>query len=97
MYFPVNKKTVSTNQYSVTEHFQKQRSSNEHQLPGVFFFYDLSPIKVHITEEKQSLARFLTNLCAIIGGVFTVSGIIDGLIFHGQNAIAKKIELGKFN
>ena len=97
MYFPISKKPLKTNQYSVTEHFQKQKISNEHQLPGVFFFYDLTPIKVHITEEKESFTHFLTSLCAIIGGVFTVSGIIDHLIFHGHNALAKKIELGKFS
>ena len=94
-YFALHKVPVRTNQYSVTEHFQKQTRSNEHQLPGVFFFYDLSPIKVHVMEEKESLGHFLTGLCAIIGGIFTVSGIIDSLVFHGHNALAKKIELGK--
>ena len=34
---------ISTNQYSTTEHF---RSVDIAGLPGVFFFYDLSPIKV---------------------------------------------------
>jgi hypothetical protein len=30
-------------------------------------------------------------------GVFTVSGIIDSFVYHGQRAITKKRELGKFN
>ncbi|XLT91389.1 hypothetical protein HN873_013064, partial [Arachis hypogaea] len=31
-----------SNQYSVTEHF---KSSEQGAVPGVFFFYDISPIK----------------------------------------------------
>lgn len=30
-------------------------------------------------------------------GVFTVSGILDSFIYHGQKAIKKKMELGKFS
>lgn len=30
-------------------------------------------------------------------GIFTVSGILDSFIYHGQKAIKKKMELGKFN
>nr|GEY01700.1 endoplasmic reticulum-Golgi intermediate compartment protein 3-like [Tanacetum cinerariifolium] len=37
-------------------------------LPGVFFFYDLSAIKVSYTETHPSL-QFLTNLYAIVGGI----------------------------
>ncbi|GKC16610.1 endoplasmic reticulum-Golgi intermediate compartment protein 3-like protein, partial [Tanacetum coccineum] len=52
--------------------------------------------QVTFTEEHVSFLHFLTNACAIIGGVFTVSGILDSLIYHGQQAIRKKMELGKF-
>jgi hypothetical protein len=30
-------------------------------------------------------------------GVFTVSGILDSFIYHGQRAIKKKMEIGKFS
>jgi hypothetical protein len=44
----VRNKTLRTNQYSVTENFREAGdvSSGGRNLPGVFFFYDLSPIKV---------------------------------------------------
>ncbi|KAK9030738.1 hypothetical protein V6N11_032151 [Hibiscus sabdariffa] len=48
----------------------------------VFFFYDLPPIKVTFTEHDISFLQFLTNVCAIVGGVFTVTGIIDWCIYH---------------
>ena len=48
-------------------------------------------------EEKSSFLHFLTSVCAIGGGVFTVSGIIDSFVYNGHRALKKKIELGKFS
>ncbi len=90
-------------QYSVTDQFKSAHDpSKGFVLPGVFFIYDISPIKVKFTEKTTSftcaaappaaaraassrppLTRlgpggggryFLTSLCAIVGGVFTVAG-----------------------
>jgi hypothetical protein len=36
----------------------------------------------------------LTTTCAIVGGVYTVAGILDGLAYTGWKA-ARKVELGK--
>ncbi|XP_042514902.1 endoplasmic reticulum-Golgi intermediate compartment protein 3-like [Macadamia integrifolia] len=80
---------INSNQFSVTEHF-RSADGYPQSLPGVFFFYDFNPIKVTFTEEKESLLQFLTNICAIVGGVFTVSGIVDAFIYHGQRAMKKK-------
>lgn len=60
-------------------------------------FYDLSPIKVHIKDHRESFLHFLTNVCAIVGGVFSVSGLIDGAVYYGHNVLKRKIELGKFS
>ncbi|KAJ8430414.1 hypothetical protein Cgig2_025841 [Carnegiea gigantea] len=84
-------------QFSVTEHFKSSEAGHFSMLPGVFFFYDLSPIKVTFREEHVSFLHFLTNVCAIVGGVFTVSGIIDSFVYHGHKAIKKKMEIGKFS
>ncbi|KAK9219608.1 hypothetical protein WN943_008254 [Citrus x changshan-huyou] len=97
VYTDVSGHTIQSNQFSVTEHFRSSEQGRLQTLPGVFFFYDLSPIKVTFTEEHVSFLHFLTNVCAIVGGVFTVSGIIDAFIYHGQRAIKKKIEIGKFS
>ena len=37
---------LQTNQFSVTEHFRPIVPGTGASLPGIFFFYDLSPIKV---------------------------------------------------
>ncbi|XP_022013047.1 endoplasmic reticulum-Golgi intermediate compartment protein 3 [Helianthus annuus] len=97
VYTDVKGHNIQSNQFSVTEHFKGAEVGYLKTLPGVFFFYELSPIKVTFTEEHVSFLHFLTNVCAIIGGVFTVSGILDSFIYHGQRAIRKKIEIGKLN
>ncbi|KAL9258531.1 Endoplasmic reticulum-Golgi intermediate compartment protein 3-like protein [Drosera capensis] len=97
VYTHVNGHSIQSNQFSVTEHFRTAGVGHLQMLPGVFFFYDLSPIKVNFTEQHVSFLHFLTNVCAIVGGVFTVSGIIDSFVYHGHRAIKKKIELGKFS
>ncbi|TKY56246.1 Endoplasmic reticulum-Golgi intermediate compartment protein 3 [Spatholobus suberectus] len=97
VYTDVSGHTIQSNQFSVTEHFRTGDVGRLQSLPGVFFFYDLSPIKVTFMEEHVSFLHFLTNVCAIVGGIFTVSGILDSFIYHGQRAIKKKMELGKFN
>jgi hypothetical protein len=53
--------------------------------------YDLSPITVQYTEIKQSLPHFLTSLCAIIGGVFTVFSLFDALVHHGYRYLRRKL------
>uniref|UniRef100_A0A0E0HG64 Endoplasmic reticulum vesicle transporter C-terminal domain-containing protein n=1 Tax=Oryza nivara TaxID=4536 RepID=A0A0E0HG64_ORYNI len=95
IYTDLRGRKIHSNQFSVTEHFRDGNIRPKPQ-PGVFFFYDFSPIKVIFTEENSSLLHYLTNLCAIVGGVFTVSGIIDSFIYHGQKALKKKMELGKY-
>ena len=39
--------------------------------------------------------HFVTSLCAIVGGVFTVVGMFDSALFATWNAVAKKNAMGK--
>nr|XP_006126747.1 endoplasmic reticulum-Golgi intermediate compartment protein 3 isoform X2 [Pelodiscus sinensis] len=96
VYMKVDGEVVRTNQFSVTRH---EKIANgligDQGLPGVFVLYELSPMMVKLTEKHRPFTHFLTGVCAIVGGVFTVAGLIDSLIYHSARAIQKKIELGK--
>ncbi|KAJ8916274.1 hypothetical protein NQ315_016414 [Exocentrus adspersus] len=89
---------INTNQFSVTKH-QKSISmmSGESGMPGIFFSYELSPLMVKYTEKERSFGHFITNVCAIIGGVYTVAGLLDTFLYHSVKLIQKKIELGKLS
>lgn len=51
-------------------------------LPGIFFVYDLSPFMVEVQRTRPPLSHLLTKLCAIVGGVFSVLGVLDGTVFR---------------
>ena len=92
VYVPLNGETLFTNQYSATVNQKLQENSMEKNLPGVFFMYDFSPMTVKYTEKTRSLTHFLTSTCAIIGGVVTVAGLVDSVLYHSGRAIAKQRE-----
>jgi len=73
--------TLQTFQFSVTEHLRHVNPGGGRGLPGVFFFYEVSPLHVDITEYCHGWIRFFTSICAIIGGVFTFMGMADKWIY----------------
>lgn len=81
--------TLVTNQYSVTAH-TTYVTDPEGGMPGVYFMYDLSPIRIRFMERKVPLSHFVTSVCAIIGGVFTVTGLLDSLVYRGMKHLRTK-------
>jgi len=77
-YEPLRGPPLHTNQYSYTELFRT--TSELDKLPAVYFHYELSPIMAKVTYVRKAYSSFLTGLCAIVGGVFTVAGMIDSAI-----------------
>jgi hypothetical protein len=51
--------------------------------------------QVRFQEERMPFLTFVTSACAIVGGVFTVSGIVDSFVYQGQKLVKKKMDLGK--
>ena len=63
--------------------------------PGAKFTFDLSPMTIVMTTQTIPFYHFVTSLCAIVGGVFTVVGMFDSALFATWNAVAKKNAMGK--
>ncbi|KAL0855577.1 hypothetical protein Bca101_060730 [Brassica carinata] len=100
-YLQIVKTEVITRRYgqehSLIEEYEYTAHSSIAQtyyLPVAKFHFELSPMQILITENPKSFSHFITNLCAIIGGVFTVAGIIDSVL-HNTIRLVKKVELGK--
>ena len=96
-YLSPNKPRIDSNQYSVTDYKRELEGGWDERgkLPGVFFFYDVSPIMVHYSETKIPFFHFVTEVCAIVGGAITVTGLVDSTIYRGEQAIRRKMQLGK--
>ncbi|KAJ9562614.1 hypothetical protein OSB04_007774 [Centaurea solstitialis] len=96
-YLQVVKTEVMRSSHQLIEDYEyTAHSSLMHALsiPVVKFHIEPSPMQVLITENSKSFSHFITNVCAIIGGVFTVAGILDSIL-HNTLRLVKKVELGK--
>lgn len=91
---------IETHQYSVTSHKRSLSggSDKEHPdtlharggIPGVFFSYDISPMKVVNREVRErTFLGLLTGICAIIGGTLTVATLVDRTLYEGGMRIRK--------
>mmetsp|Transcript_27358 Transcript_27358/g.38860 ORF Transcript_27358/g.38860 Transcript_27358/m.38860 type:complete len:413 (-) Transcript_27358:93-1331(-) len=88
---------IYTNQYTLTDRFRPlivppvdihaPPQHTEAILPGIFFIYELSPFMIEASRMRMPLLHLLTKLCAIIGGVFTVLGVLDSVIFRLQKLL----------
>lgn len=94
--------SMETHQYSVTSHKRSLTGGDDaaegHQermharggIPGVFFSYDISPMKVINREERaKTFSGFLTGLCAVLGGTLTVAAAVDRGVYEGATRLKK--------
>lgn len=94
--------SLETHQYSVTSHKRslhggndaaeghKERIHAEGGIPGVFFNYDISPMKVVNREVRpKTFTGFLTGVCAVIGGTLTVAAAVDRFLYEGSRRMRK--------
>ncbi|KAH3759930.1 endoplasmic reticulum-golgi intermediate compartment protein 3 [Pelomyxa schiedti] len=98
-YKHLTSKEITSNQFSVAETV-KDSSSNAtltqgKAYPGLYFYYDISPVRIEYVEDRQSLSSFVIRIIAVLGGLFTFAGLVDRFVHHSLNTLSKKIELGK--
>jgi len=55
---------------------------DEEELQSVMFAYEISPMAIVQSKASKPFYHFLTNVCAILGGVFSVLGMIDHLALY---------------
>jgi len=82
--------------YQFTFFYREFASQNRQAgvVPAIWFRYDIMPITVKYSERRQKFYAFITSICAVVGGSFTVASIIDSLIFTASQ-IFRKFELNK--
>ncbi|KAG9454127.1 hypothetical protein H6P81_007031 [Aristolochia fimbriata] len=78
-------------EYEYTAHSSLVHSVD---IPAAKFHFEPSPMQVLVEEIPKPFSHFITNVCAIVGGVFTVAGIMDSILYNTIRLV-KKVELGK--
>ncbi|VDO21150.1 unnamed protein product [Haemonchus placei] len=66
-------------QYSVT-FLKKKLSEGEHSHGGILFEYEFCANVIEVRETAKSLIALFVRLCAVVGGVFATSRIINNVI-----------------
>jgi len=60
------------------------------------FNYEFSPITENVTRNDRSLIDFIISICSIIGGVYTIAGIVDSMIYRSISYVFKD-NIGKLH
>lgn len=81
----------NTYRYTVNSHEYK----DDVDYAGAKFTYDLSPMTVAYSKQSMPFYHFVTSLCAILGGIFTVLGLLDSALFRGYKSVITKKNIGK--
>lgn len=84
---------IAGHQYSVTEYVKAVDATHpghEVATTGIWMSYDFTPFEVRVTSSRKSLFHFFTECCAILGGIFAFSGMLDGF----AHQIHKSLENG---
>ncbi|XP_034701465.1 endoplasmic reticulum-Golgi intermediate compartment protein 3 [Vitis riparia] len=84
----ISKEVLPTNQFSVMEYFSPMNEFDR-TWPAVYFLYDLSPVTVTIKEERRSFLHFITRLCAVLGGTFALTGMLDRWMYRFLEMLTK--------
>ncbi|CAN6606519.1 ER-derived vesicles protein Erv41p [Trichomonascus vanleenenianus] len=74
-------RTVDTYQYAVKEQVS-QVSTISRLVPGIFFKYDIEPIRLTITDERMPFVQFLVRLINIVGGLVVCTGWLYKFVEH---------------
>merc|ERR1712087_567318 len=80
---------ITSHQYSVTEYVKSVNAKAQDAPPlGFWMSYDFTPFEVRVTKSRKSMWHFLTECCAILGGIFAFTGMIDNFAYQMNKAIA---------
>lgn len=91
------KVSAETHQYSVTERERViNHAAGSHGVSGIFMKYDISSLMVSVTEQHMPLWQFLVRLCGIIGGIFSTTGMIHGLVGSLVDVICCRFQMGVY-
>lgn len=90
IYVPLDRDPLHVYQFTANSN----KISSQH-TPSIYLRYDFSPVSVRYTETREGMSHFLVQLCAVIGGIFTIAGLFDSLLHRSIVHIARKAQVGK--
>lgn len=91
VYEPLSGPSIDSRQYSASDFVAEYHPhSAAHVHPGLWLRYDFAPTMVRRVETRRTFLQFLTSLCAILGGVAAISGLVDQVVFRTLESAKEK-------
>jgi hypothetical protein len=84
---------VNSHQYSVTEYVKSintRQQRHEMVAVGIWANYDFTPFEVKVTRSRKPFSHFFTECCAILGGVFALTGMIDNFAYALNKSVGRR-------
>ena len=66
-------------------------------MPGIFFKYDISALKIQIKETHKSYLEFLIRIIGIVGGVFATTMLFNSTFESATEFICAYLCITPFN
>uniref|UniRef100_UPI003AAB57B6 endoplasmic reticulum-Golgi intermediate compartment protein 2 isoform X3 n=1 Tax=Centroberyx gerrardi TaxID=166262 RepID=UPI003AAB57B6 len=89
--------SADTHQYSVTERERAiNHAAGSHGVSGIFMKYDISSLMVKVTEQHMPLWQFLVRLCGIVGGIFSTTGMLHGMVGFMVDVVCCHFRMGVY-
>mmetsp|Transcript_30646 Transcript_30646/g.31184 ORF Transcript_30646/g.31184 Transcript_30646/m.31184 type:complete len:321 (+) Transcript_30646:116-1078(+) len=87
-----NQYAVNERQVEMSRMFDGVMLNGQHfrDFVGIVFAYDFYPVMLVMEETKEPLTQFLASLCGIVGGLITVLGLLDRMLYTSQKALIGK-------
>jgi len=82
--------SISSHQYSVTEHRRTVNPKLKYEdssALGLWVNYDFTPFEVKVSKSRKSLWHFVTECCAILGGIFSFTGMLDNFSYQINRSV----------
>ena len=58
---------------------------------SIKFSFDISPMRVVVRETKKPFLDWCLGVCALIGGVYTCSGLLTAALENGAGAVKRRL------
>jgi len=81
---------VDYRSYSYAFTANKKPAERQPELNMVMMIFEFSPVSMSITKSKALLSRFIISICAIVGGVFVVFGMINSTVLACYKKVSGK-------
>lgn len=52
----------------------KDHDKGSHGVPGLYFKYDVSALKVIVEQDRENVVQFVVRLCSITAGIIVICG-----------------------